>query len=187
MNLLRIIRLSFHPVTIFATLCFLSGCNFSQPCSRPLGIAEEYEEQTCKKGAPQYLELSNGDERLLTNTYHNVSRNEYEAAVFQEKNRLSALYQTITTPYPGLISNQSGCPDQMKPTHHSRANLHIFTTSANATYALGICDEKNIKYDAIIGVLFCPNNKSYHLFKWFKKTTPRYPPEELLRMIHCQD
>lgn len=190
MKIKFIVNKSLSLVTIFVTAELFFSCNINRECRSPLqGFLGSVKPSCEQKNGVMQIEQAHQGERLIFRYYSNKNIESFKAFFEQEKNLIYTPYQTVTTPYPGFISNRSTCSKEMLPTQHSIAGnektSEIFQTYANQFYALGICDVTQAQFRTLVGVTYCHQKKAFYFYKWYGRLNSTITPEELHQKFDC--
>ncbi len=135
-----------------------------------------------------FTEYSAGDDIIQLKTYHNFNREEALKIIQARVFFLNLSFKDQVNPYPGVLSNTIGCPDDEKPkpaedTVAIRLDYKLLATS-NLVY--GNCNINDNYYYCLYTVFYCAaKNELYELKIFSPIKKPSFDYETLKKSIQC--
>lgn len=102
---------------------------------------------------------------------------------------LNSVYEPIKSPYPGRITREIVCPEELKPVevNNNDTNSQYYIMYSTSRYSYGACSWDSIKYRVIFLFRYCENKKELYQVEFFvplKEFNKSY--EKMAESIRCK-
>lgn len=135
-----------------------------------------------------YTEYAAGDDIIQLKHYHNLSVLKAKKLMEDRKYFVLAMFKDQPNPYPGMLSNSIGCPEELQPkpkedTLTMRLSFKLFATS-NLIY--GNCNINDNYYQCAYMLFYCAAKSDFFELKIYTpKKSPSFNYDSLISSIHC--
>ncbi len=96
-----------------------------------------------------------------------IEAKDADSLIKTKANQFQKLFQNDIAPYPGEVSNVTGCADEFKPREVYINNNLFFKAYLNSRYQFGSCIKDQLVYQGAIGYIYCQKNKSMYQIEYF--------------------
>jgi len=129
--------------------------------------------------------LEKGDIKLQIEAYSNTSAKQATDFNLYKSMQILSLYESVRSPYPGVISDQVACAKEYQPvfkkTTINNINIESYSGYVNDRLQFGSCTKEQIAYRGMALMFYCPKqNRWYHLEFM---TSPLQAPIDFQRLI----
>jgi hypothetical protein len=98
-------------------------------------------------------------------------------------------FKTMDSPYPGMISREKTCPDRFRGTQlgprQGETEAMGFFIQATSRMTLGVCNEEDGVYTALIGTVYCEKSQVMYDYKVFIGKTSDLKPLDIYMEFKC--
>jgi hypothetical protein len=123
------------------------------------------------------VERNAQDEKEMEVSYQNMWRH------------AEALFQRFEAPYPGMISREKICPDKFRGTQlgprEGETETKAFVMQATSRMTLGVCNEEDGMYIALIGSVYCGKFKTMYDYKIYIGKNSSLKPLDIYMQFTC--
>lgn len=118
---------------------------------------------------------------LKIREFNDMNSNMSDQIITERLFVINSAYRDYDSPYPGALSNQLKCSDNMKPIE----NDGIISLYATDRLTFGACSEELIRYGAMIRFLHC-NDKLYQVELFSDLDSDKEELNEKIKKIGCK-
>ena len=117
----------------------------------------------------EIIELRRNTTFIKISKINDVGKESSEYYINYQLTMINSVFELKTSPYPGIITREIVCPEELKP-------VEVNTTELNSTYYLmystnrysyGACSWDSIKYRVIFLFRYCENKKELYQLEIF--------------------
>ncbi|MBI5422377.1 hypothetical protein HZA44_04560 [Candidatus Peregrinibacteria bacterium] len=117
-----------------------------------------------------YYEFEKGETALKLKVIRNIDEPEAKKVIDGKILTIEALYGNEMSPYPGMLSNEIVCSQDMTPKRQETGNgelrITYFVASLTNRLSYGNCVESETPSKAFIAWVFCPAKREYRQMEW---------------------
>jgi hypothetical protein len=136
-----------------------------------------------------YIQYIADDDIIQLKHYHNISKDKAKKMIEDRRYFLLAMFKDQPNPYPGVLSNNIGCPKELQPKANedtvgiTRLSFKLLATS---TLVFGNCNINDNYYYCAYTLFFCPVKNDFFEFKIYTPIkAPSFNYDSLVTSIRC--
>ncbi len=136
-----------------------------------------------------YSEYSAGEDIIQLKHYHNMPVLKAKKMLEDRKYFVQAMFKDQPNPYPGMLSNSIGCPEELQPkpkqdTLTMQLSFNLFATN-NLIY--GNCNISDNYYQCAYMLFYCAVKSDFFELKIYTPIkSPSFNYESLISSIQCK-
>ncbi len=137
-----------------------------------------------------YTEYATGEDILQLKHYRNHSKDKAKKMIEDRKFFILAMFQDQPSPYPGILSNNLGCPKELQPRaiEDTVAVSLYFKLFATSNLIYGNCNINDNHYHCLYSIFFCPVKQELFELKIFTPIKkPSFDYKTFSPAIRCKD
>jgi len=137
--------------------------------------------------------LTKGDIRIRLEAYSAASQKIAEGFTQTKVMLLQGLFETVRSPYPGVLSNEIVCEERFKPTTKEiiigGAKATVVTGFLNDRLQYGSCLESQLTFTGKTAMFYCDTQKKWYYFETISKRGENgldLETTHLIQSLKCQ-
>lgn len=145
-------------------------------------LEEEYE----STGRSYRALFQKGAEKIRAEYYAGVSPEQARDFNQYKTMQLLGLYETVKSPYPGVLSDRITCDDAYKPVFRTETKSRVvYTGYLNDRLQYGTCEDGQIAYKSLGIMTYCPGQKIWYYLEFIEPKKDSLPIALIKDSIRC--